>query len=99
MHSVEVSEINSRVASVGYYVLRSPEMVEIATAARSEYLGSFSRFVLRSGGFRYDELRLGPIRKKNISSTSGLGEAYAQVLQTIYYPRDHNIPRLPECSG
>lgn len=89
-----VPQIYERVKADGYCFIRNADTVRIAKAARDEYFRSFNRIALRSGGFNYRELQDGPIRKKNISSANGLGEAYAQVLQTTYYPKSHAFPAI-----
>ena len=91
---LNVPEIFQKIKADGYCFVRNAETLRIARAARAEYFQSFGQFPLRAGGFTYGELQGGPIRKKNISSANGLGESYAQVLQTTYYPRQTEFPAI-----
>jgi hypothetical protein len=84
--SINYEEVKHRLAENGFYIYRDEHTIQLAEVARKEYFDWFNTIPLRSGGFAYEELASGPIRKKNISSFNGLGEAYAQVMQTMYYP-------------
>jgi hypothetical protein len=91
---VDADVVEKEVTQHGYFIFKTPETARLADDARREYFRTFKDYPMRSGGFAYQELIRGPIRKKNISSRNGLGEAYAQVLQTVYYPSDVELPAI-----
>lgn len=70
-------------------------MREIATAAREEYLACMRSAVLHAPRHRFTrhQLASGPWRKLAIGSTNGLGDPYAQLLQTTYFD-EHTCDRI-----
>lgn len=86
IETAELEVIKAKVKEKGWAVYKDASLVEIAHEARKEYFNNFEKIPMRSSGFSYKELQAGAIRKKNISSANGVGESYAQVLQTTYYP-------------
>jgi hypothetical protein len=80
-----ISKIMQDVSEEGFSFLKNEETIKLAEAARNEYFSLFQQYKLSGKGFQYRDLLKSPIRKKNISSSNGLGEAYAQVLQTTYF--------------
>jgi hypothetical protein len=82
---VAVEQIIRDVGKQGFSILKTDHTVQLAEAARQAYLSLFNALPLSGRGFSYHDLVTGPIRKKNISSSTGLGEPYAQVFQATYF--------------
>jgi hypothetical protein len=96
---IDRQEVAARLREAGYCIVANDTTRQIAERARAAYFAGFGEVPLRSGGFGYSELQAGPIRKKNISSSNGVGEAYAQVLQSTYYPRNPGEPAIAQAFG
>ena len=86
---VDVKEVIENIQKNGYFILKNSITLDLAESARTEYFQSFSNFALSTNNFKYSQLLLSPIRKKKISSTNSLGEAYPQVMETTFYPKHH----------
>lgn len=93
---IAIDSIIRDVIKQGYSFLKNEYTVQLADAARREYYSLFQTFPLSGKGFAYEDLLKSPIRKKNISSSTGLGEAYAQVLQTTYFHESYQNTALSE---
>src|SRR6478609_5316283 len=93
---IALEPILQDVAQQGYSFLKTDYTIELARAARDEYYSLFQNFPASSKGFVYSDLLKSPIRKKNISSSTGVGETYAQVLQSTYFHESYPNPVLSE---
>jgi hypothetical protein len=93
---VDTKEVYEKLKTDGYFIFKNLSTINLAESARTEYLNSFGSFELTNTGFSYSKLLAFPIRKKNISSANGLGESYAQVMQTVYYPKENNYSAISE---
>lgn len=71
----------------GFYVIKQGLSPNWVSKARHEYLNTFHQLPLHAPreGFTVDDLRDKPWRKLAIGARNGLGEAYAQFLQTTYF--------------
>lgn len=94
IESIPLAEIKSKIENRGWAFFKNKQTVEISEGARKEYFDHFQKFPLRAHGFSYEELQINPIRKQNISSKNGVGEPYAQVLQSTYFPSSAGFPWL-----
>jgi hypothetical protein len=93
---IDVKEVCEKIQADGYFIFKNAYTVQLAETVRNEYFNSMGDVEMTYTGFTYKQLLDGPIRKKNISSSNGLGEAYAQVLQTTYYPKQNKFPAISE---
>lgn len=94
--NIAIEPIIQDVAKQGFSFLKTNHTVQMAEAARQEYFSLFQKFPLSGKGFAYEDLLKSPIRKKNISSSTGLGESYAQVLQATYFHESHQSAAFSE---
>lgn len=92
---MDIETIKSALKTDGYCIVSSPEMKAIAVQARAEYLESMLDCPPNSPKKRMDpkDLPERPWRKFAIGSATGLGEPYAQLLQTTYF--DENYFKYP----
>jgi len=92
-----LQEIRESVAATGIARLENNSFRQLGRDARKEYLAAFSQFKLHAPThkFKAEDLRTSPWRKLAIGSTNGLGESYAQLLQTTYFAEsDSRCPSL-----
>jgi hypothetical protein len=86
--NIDIERIGRDVAATGLALVR-PEtgFVELCSSARSEYLDAFRAAKVQppKRPFKPSDLAAGPWRKFTIGSRNGVGEAYAQLLQTMYF--------------
>jgi len=95
LSALDLTQIDHELNARGYVIFRDSALQERCAAARSEYdqcLAS-SKLNATREKFHYTELAKAPWRKLAIGSTIGLGVAYAQNLQSIYF--DLNDPKYP----
>ena len=93
----DLGNIDSELERNGYIVLRIPELSGLAVEARSEYLRFLSQSKLNPTrqSFDFRTLALKPWRKLAIGSRIGLGDPYAQNLQSSYFSaNDACFPNL-----
>jgi hypothetical protein len=89
--------VDKELGSSGYLILRDAEIERISVKARAEYDRALQNSKLHATRerFHYSVLAKEPWRKLAIGSTTGLGEPYAQNLQSIYFDaNDRNYPAL-----
>ena len=91
----DVRSIDKDIAEQGFSVRRPPSLMALCEAARIEYLDVFQKADLQPPRkkFSYTDLARAPWRKLAIGSQNGVGETYAQVLQTIYFDCRHSPNR------
>lgn len=92
----EITNIQNEITKKGYFVYKNDATVDLARRARDEFFSSFRSYKKANQGFTYSDLADGPLIKKNISSTNGVGESYAQVLQSAYYPAKTSLPAIDQ---
>lgn len=96
---IEPAVIGEEVARSGLAIVRPGEsFVELCASARAEYVDAFRTTPVQppKKAFKPSDLTAGPWRKYTIGSKNGVGEAYAQLLQTTYF--DANEKRCPALS-
>jgi hypothetical protein len=102
LNAFDPDKIDAELNSHGYLIVRDDEIARICIDARAEYdrcLGQSKLHATREK-FHYSELAKAPWRKLAIGSTNGLGVAYAQNLQSIYFDfSDTNYPALGRLFG
>ena len=94
---MDIEEIRSQVYSNGYAIFSNPELKMLGLDARAEYIKYFAELPLHSPRekFHFSILETAPWRKFAISSSNGVGEPYAQFLQTTYFSEnDSSYPFL-----
>jgi len=95
---IETSRIEHEVSSTGLSIVRpAAGFLELCEAARGDYLAAFRRAKVQppKQAFKAADLAAGPWRKFTIGSRNGVGEAYAQLLQTMYFdPTESGHPSL-----
>jgi hypothetical protein len=79
--------VREKLSMLGYCLLSDAETKDIATHARAEYLASMKLCEINAPRTKMNPLDLSerPWRKLAIGSSNGLGEPYAQLLQTTYF--------------
>lgn len=90
---IDAESVDQAVTSTGLGIIRPPQIfTDLCEAARADYLAAFksTRAQPPKKAFAPADLAAGPWRKFAIGSKNGIGEAYAQLLQTIYF--DSNRP-------
>jgi hypothetical protein len=93
---IDVAGIVREVAASGLAIVRpTDELRALATDARADYLAAFGVTPPQppKRPFKPANLSAGPWRKYTIGSRNGIGEAYAQLLQTMYF--DPAVPTYP----
>jgi hypothetical protein len=80
-------QIDQTLNQEGYIILKPRGLRELCHAARKEYDSVFKSSPLHATRqrFHYSQLKAAPWRKLAIGSTTGLGETYAQNLQSLYF--------------
>ncbi|WFU83854.1 hypothetical protein QA645_14245 [Bradyrhizobium sp. CIAT3101] len=94
---IDPAEIDRELNSNGYMIFRDPEIAQTSVQARAEYVRCLQASKLHPTRekFHYTTLASEPWRKLAIGSSNGLGESYAQNLQSIYFDaNDKNYPAL-----
>jgi hypothetical protein len=94
---INVDLIESGLKNKGFYILEDKPLLDLVSKARDEYLHSFHQLPLHSAQERFTptELQRKPWRKLAIGARNGLGESYAQFLQTTYFhEQDIEYPHL-----
>ena len=95
---VDWLEIDREVHQNGLSIVRPANgFLALCETAREEYLRAFAVAPVRppKQTFRSSDLVSGPWRKFTIGSKNGVGEAYAQLLQTTYFDEyQHAYPAL-----
>ena len=90
---IDIAQIDRDVSATGLAIVRpTPRVVDLCSAARGEYLEAFRATKVQppKRPFTPSDLAAGPWRKYTIGSRNGVGESYAQLLQTTYF--DSNQP-------
>jgi hypothetical protein len=84
---VSAEIIEEKLSRDGYCIISNAELRDIARRAREEYLASMPLCPLNAPRTRMNPADLPdrPWRKLAIGSSNGIGEAYAQLLQTTYF--------------
>ena len=100
---IDIAQIERDVSNTGLSIVRpSSAFAELCEGARSDYLAAFRRAPVQppKKAFGRGDLATAPWRKFTIGSKNGVGEAYAQLLQTIYFdpaaPEHERLNRLFE---
>lgn len=90
MTSIDPEHVDAELQKRGYLIIKDAELAAICADARNEYLNCLQQSTLHAPReqFHYKDLVKGPWRKLTIGSGNGLGEAYAQNLQTTYFDFD-----------
>jgi hypothetical protein len=99
-YGIDPSVIERQVEDAGLAIVpATPRLADLCGAARLEYLDAFRRSTVQppKKGFKPAELAAGPWRKFTIGSRNGVGEAYAQLLQTTYFHQ--GSPAYPSLSA
>jgi hypothetical protein len=85
---VDIGPIEDEVLTTGLSIIPATAMLTaLSAAARVDYLAAFRRTIVQppKKPFKPSDLAAGPWRKFTIGSRNGVGEAYAQLLQTTYF--------------
>ena len=94
---IDPAEIDRQLNSSGYSIIRDAEVERTSVQARAEYDHCLrtSKLHATREKFHYSALAKEPWRKLAIGSSNGLGDPYAQNLQSIYFDAgDKNYPAL-----
>lgn len=95
--ALDPDEVDHELDTRGYLVIKDANIQANSFAARAEYercLGTSKLHPTREK-FHYSELSKAPWRKLAIGSNNGIGDPYAQNLQSIYFDfNDKNYPAL-----
>src|SRR5476649_1917929 len=97
LSSLNVDEIDRHLDRDGYMIVKTDAIALLCPDARAEYEECFRTLKLHAPRERFDfhELAVAPWRKLAIGSRNGLGNPYAQNLQSIYFnPLDERTPAL-----
>jgi hypothetical protein len=98
--SIDIPSIEREVAGTGMAIVRpAPPFLELCESARADYLAEFTRAPVQPPRrpFRPADLAAAPWRKFAIGSKNGVGESYAQLLQTMYF--DPTRPAHPSLNA
>jgi hypothetical protein len=94
--AIDTSRIEHEVSTTGLSIVRpAASFLELCETARADYLAAFRRSTVQppKKAFKPADLAKGPWRKFAIGSKNGVGESYAQLLQTTYF--DPTCPAHP----
>ena len=97
LSDADLENIDRELEQNGYLIRRTPELSRLAVEARSDYLRFLSQSKLNPTrtSFDFRTLTLKPWRKLAIGSRIGLGDPYAQNLQSSYFSaNDASFPNL-----
>jgi hypothetical protein len=95
--AIDPDQIDKELNTRGYLIIKDADLEQNCFAARAEYERclEISKLHPTREKFHYSELSKAPWRKLAIGSTNGLGNPYAQNLQSIYFDsNDKNYPAL-----
>lgn len=95
--SIDPEQIDDELNRCCYVVVKHPDIVAVSLAARAEYERCLqaSKAHAPRERFHYSVLKNQPWRKMALGSSNGVGDPYAQNLQTIYFDMsDRNYPAL-----
>lgn len=99
---LNIDEIRYQIQSNGFAVEVDSEIVQMAQGARAEYLKAMPSLPVHPPRERLSHRNLEhhPWRKFTIGSANGVGESYAQMLQTTYFhERNVGTPNLNALFG
>jgi hypothetical protein len=85
---IDTARIEREVATTGLSIVPpTSDLRALCETARVDYLAAFGKAAVQppKRAFRPADLSAGPWRKFTIGSKNGVGEAYAQLLQTTYF--------------
>ncbi|QPF83000.1 hypothetical protein IC762_25105 [Bradyrhizobium genosp. L] len=88
---IDPARIDDELNANGYVIFRNAELQRLSEQARSEYEACLRASPLQATRekFHYSSLAARPWRKLAIGSSNGLGESYAQNLQSIYFSAEN----------
>jgi hypothetical protein len=95
----DIEHFRKEIGIHGWTTFNSAYLTNLCGEARREYLVQRRQGEVHppDQGFSRSDLKTGPWRKLAIGSTNGLGEPYAQLLQTTYFLEDDRaFPALSE---
>jgi hypothetical protein len=101
-YGIDAERIGREVAATGLAIVRPGQgFQELCAAAKHDYVQAFRATPVQppKRGFTPAELVHGPWRKYTIGSKNGVGEAYAQLLQTTYFGPGPRYPSLSALFG
>lgn len=94
---MDLITLQNQVLENGFAIYSDSNLTTLGNSARAEYLLAFHKLKIHSPRekFHYSSLDREPWRKFAISSANGVGEPYAQFLQTTYFSEaDASNPAL-----
>jgi hypothetical protein len=88
--AIDTADVDQELNRRGYLIIRDAGIEQKSQDARSEYLHCLQQSKLHATRerFHYSVLSKEPWRKLAIGSANGLGDPYAQNLQSIYFDAD-----------
>src|SRR5262245_44069651 len=95
--AIDPDQVDIELDRHGYFVINDADIAPTCLAARTEYELCLQTTQIHAPRekFNYSSLSNGPWRKLAIGSSNGIGDPYAQNLQTIYFDaNDKNYPAL-----
>jgi hypothetical protein len=95
--AVDIEVIKRELTANGYGIISDGILKSYCKEAKDEYIRSMQACETSppKKKFHYSDLKVKPHRKFAIGSTNGIGENYAQLLQTTYFSKtDPNYPNL-----
>lgn len=96
---VDLETIQSDLKNKGVYILEDRHLSSLVIEARNEYIHAFDQLPMHAPAEKFTvmDLQDKPWRKLAIGASNGLGESYAQFLQTTYfYEKSTQYPYLVE---
>jgi len=83
----DIAGIDIQLADRGYAILHPAGLEDLCMRARAEYVDVFRKTAPQppKKRFSFADLKSGPWKKMVIGSQNGVGEAYAQLLQAVYF--------------
>jgi hypothetical protein len=95
--TIDPQQVDDELGRSGYLVIKDADITAASSDARTEYDRCLQRSKVHAPRerFHYNSLHGEPWRKLAIGSSNGLGNPYAQNLQSIYFDaNDENYPAL-----
>lgn len=95
--AIDPDRVDAALESSGYLIIRDPDVEQKSLAARAEYERCLPMATLHPTRqkFHFSTLANAPWRKLAIGSSNGVGDPYAQNLQSVYFNfDDENYPAL-----
>jgi hypothetical protein len=88
--AIDTADVDQELNRCGYLIIKDSGIEQKSQDARSEYLRCLQQSKLHATRerFHYSVLSKQPWRKLAIGSANGLGDPYAQNLQSIYFDAD-----------